>query len=103
MYDYPYTITFSSYKGGVGRTLLAANIGLLRARRGKTLLWDLDVEAPGLHRIGKLCPASPPQQGFFEWLIAWQAQPKNSRPDFAALAGLARQTPVAQNLYVLPA
>ncbi|MBL8484726.1 MAG: restriction endonuclease, partial [Rhodocyclaceae bacterium] len=103
MYDYPYTITFYSYKGGVGRTLLAANIGLLRARRGKTLLWDLDVEAPGLHRIGKLSPASLPQLGFFEWLIAWQAQPKNSRPDFSALAGLALQTPVAQNLYVLPA
>ncbi len=101
--SYPFTITFYSYKGGVGRSLLAANIGYLRARRGKTLLWDLDVEAPGLHRIGKLAPSKPPVKGLFEWLIEWQDIPRTTRPDFPGLLSLALPTPVAENLYVLPA
>lgn len=42
-------ITFYSYKGGVGRTVALANIGVLLARRGKrVLLIDCDLEAPGL-------------------------------------------------------
>lgn len=52
----PFVTIFYSYKGGVGRTLLAANVAILLARRGKTLLWDLDIEAPGLHRIPELTP-----------------------------------------------
>jgi tetratricopeptide (TPR) repeat protein/MinD-like ATPase involved in chromosome partitioning or flagellar assembly len=56
-------ITFYSYKGGVGRTLALANIGVLLAKRGKrVLLMDWDLEAPGLDRyflpyIGKGFPA----------------------------------------------
>lgn len=41
--------TFYSYKGGVGRSMAVANIGVLLARRGaKVLLVDFDLEAPGL-------------------------------------------------------
>ncbi len=44
-------VTFYSYKGGVGRTLALANIGILLARKGKrVLLMDWDLEAPGLDR-----------------------------------------------------
>jgi MinD-like ATPase involved in chromosome partitioning or flagellar assembly len=44
-------VTFYSYKGGVGRTMAVANIGVLLARQGKrVLLVDWDLEAPGLHR-----------------------------------------------------
>jgi tetratricopeptide (TPR) repeat protein/MinD-like ATPase involved in chromosome partitioning or flagellar assembly len=44
-------ITFYSYKGGVGRTLALANIGVLLAKRKKrVLLMDWDLEAPGLDR-----------------------------------------------------
>jgi tetratricopeptide (TPR) repeat protein/MinD-like ATPase involved in chromosome partitioning or flagellar assembly len=44
-------VTFYSYKGGVGRTLAMANIGILLARRGRrVLLMDWDLEAPGLDR-----------------------------------------------------
>ena len=44
-------ITFYSYKGGVGRTLALANIGVLLAKLGKrVLLMDWDLEAPGLDR-----------------------------------------------------
>ena len=44
-------ITFYSHKGGTGRTMALANIGVLLARGGnRTLLIDWDLEAPGLHR-----------------------------------------------------
>jgi cellulose biosynthesis protein BcsQ len=42
-------LTFYSYKGGVGRTMALANVGLLAAMNGKrVLLMDWDLEAPGL-------------------------------------------------------
>lgn len=44
------TITFYSYKGGVGRTLLLANIAKYLCRFGqKVFALDFDLEAPGLH------------------------------------------------------
>lgn len=43
------TITFYSYKGGVGRTLALANIAIRLAEFGrKVCLLDFDLEAPGL-------------------------------------------------------
>jgi len=44
------TITFYSYKGGVGRTLALANIAMYLRRFGLNVcLLDFDLEAPGLH------------------------------------------------------
>jgi hypothetical protein len=44
-------ITFYSWKGGVGRTMALANIGIQLARLGKRVLAvDWDLEAPGLDR-----------------------------------------------------
>ena len=100
----PFITTFYSYKGGVGRTVLAANVAILLARRGKTLLWDLDIEAPGLHRIPELTPARQPKDGFFEWLLAWQksgAEP--TAADYATLVKAARPVTVASNLFTLQA
>lgn len=44
-------ISFYSYKGGVGRSQLCANIAayLCYVKKKKILLWDWDFEAPGLH------------------------------------------------------
>ena len=45
------TITFYSYKGGVGRTLALANIAKRLAEFGKKVcIIDFDLEAPGLHK-----------------------------------------------------
>jgi MinD-like ATPase involved in chromosome partitioning or flagellar assembly len=50
-----YTITFYSFKGGVGRTLSLVNIGVELARTGrKVLLVDSDLEAPGLDTFSEL-------------------------------------------------
>ena len=44
-------ITFYSYKGGTGRTMLLANVAWVLASNGKrVLVVDWDLEAPGLHR-----------------------------------------------------
>lgn len=68
-----HTSTFYSFKGGVGRTLLLVNVGVALARRGRrVLLWDLDLEAPGMHRIAGLQPQRAPASGFLEWLLRWQ-------------------------------
>ncbi len=44
------TITFYSYKGGVGRTLALSNIAIYLSRFGQNVcIMDFDLEAPGLH------------------------------------------------------
>jgi hypothetical protein len=44
------TVSFYSYKGGVGRTLLVANTAQFLALSGRRVVaLDLDLEAPGLH------------------------------------------------------
>lgn len=48
-------VTFYSYKGGVGRTLALAHIAYCLATDAKepckVLIWDFDLEAPGLQKI----------------------------------------------------
>ena len=52
-----YVVTFYSFKGGVGRTLALANVGLELARTGRrVLLVDFDLEAPGLHTFKLIKP-----------------------------------------------
>jgi MinD-like ATPase involved in chromosome partitioning or flagellar assembly len=52
-----YTITFYSFKGGVGRTLALVNVAALLAQMGRNvLLVDFDLEAPGLETFDRLRP-----------------------------------------------
>src|SRR4051794_40512476 len=44
-------VTFYSYKGGTGRSMLLANVAWILASNGlRVLVVDWDLEAPGLHR-----------------------------------------------------
>ncbi len=74
-----YTITFYSFKGGVGRTLALANAGVELARTGRrVLLVDFDLEAPGLDTIARLRPKEP-QRGLVEYVsifIATRSAPE---------------------------
>jgi cellulose biosynthesis protein BcsQ len=46
----PRSIVFHSYKGGTGKTTIAATVGALLAKRGaRVLLLDLDIYAPSLY------------------------------------------------------
>jgi cellulose biosynthesis protein BcsQ len=65
--------TFYSYKGGVGRTFLLANVGWLLARWGRRVLCvDWDLEAPGLHRY--LAPEAPPREGVLDLAFKLRAE-----------------------------
>src|SRR5438067_11371438 len=73
-------ITFYSYKGGVGRTTALANVACLLAsdqeHPQKVLVWDFDLEAPGLHRI--FPPREPQRYGFVD--MAYQYTESGSMP-----------------------
>lgn len=99
--------TFYSFKGGVGRTMLLANVGVCLARMGRrVLLWDLDVEAPGMHLIPDLTPDPMPEMGFLEWLLKWQELSDADRSDkklFDTFSELVRPVPEIEKLSILPA
>lgn len=77
------TITFYSYKGGVGRSLLVANAAKYLSILGKNVFaLDLDLEAPGLHYKFELdLSESPkaPDGGLIDILIEYLSQ--RSPPD----------------------
>jgi tetratricopeptide (TPR) repeat protein len=62
-------VTFFSYKGGVGRTLALANVAYLLATNEdepcRVLLWDFDLEAPGLPHLFR-CRWGAKKQGFVD-------------------------------------
>ena len=62
--------TFYSYKGGVGRSLCLANVGVLLARWGwKVLCIDMDLEAPGLTKyFANILEESCLNGGVVDWL-----------------------------------
>jgi hypothetical protein len=100
--------TFYSFKGGVGRSLLLANVGWQLAERRKVLLWDLDLEAPGLHRIPALRPTEV-ETGFLDWL-GGIAAPESlldggalTKRAARALRKLVQPVPKRPNLSILPA
>jgi MinD-like ATPase involved in chromosome partitioning or flagellar assembly len=66
-----YTITFYSFKGGVGRTLALVNVAAQLARMGrKVLLVDFDLEAPGLETFERLRPPQP-HPGLVEYVTEY--------------------------------
>ncbi|MEX0740577.1 MAG: AAA family ATPase [Pseudohongiella sp.] len=63
-----YTVTFYSFKGGVGRSMALANAAAELAMRGKrVLVVDFDLEAPGLHTFG-FCPGEPMAGGVVDFV-----------------------------------
>ncbi len=75
MSGFPYTFTFYSFKGGVGRSLAALNCAYALASRGRqVLLIDMDLEAPGLsgylHRERQLRKRRNRNKGILDLLTA---------------------------------
>ncbi len=64
------TITFYSYKGGVGRTLALANIAIYLSRFGQNVcIMDFDLEAPGLHyKFPQFVKATDIKRGLVEFI-----------------------------------
>ncbi|MEL1241893.1 KGGVGR-motif variant AAA ATPase [Flavobacterium flavipallidum] len=68
------TITFYSYKGGVGRSLTLSNIAMRLADLGKKVcIVDFDLEAPGLHlKFNKHINQSEINKGIVEYISDFQ-------------------------------
>ncbi len=74
----PAIVSFYSFKGGVGRTTAVAAIALLLAQAGKrTLVFDLDLEAPGVGNL-LLENITPPEDGIVDYLV--ELELSKSRP-----------------------
>ena len=67
------TITFYSYKGGVGRTLAAANFAVYLAKLGqRTVVVDFDLEAPGMDSKFHAVGLPQPNRGLLDYILAYQ-------------------------------
>ena len=66
------TVTFYSYKGGVGRSLLLANVARYLSRFGqKVFVIDFDIEAPGLYykfNLSKIIGKDTPYTGVVDYV-----------------------------------
>lgn len=68
------TITFYSYKGGVGRTLAAANFAVYLAEKlgQRTVIVDFDLEAPGIDAKFPLLELPEAQKGVLDYILEYQ-------------------------------
>jgi MinD-like ATPase involved in chromosome partitioning or flagellar assembly len=74
-----YVVTFYSFKGGVGRTMALANIGVELARTGRrVLLVDFDLEAPGIETFNLPRPRED-TPGIVDYITSYIAN--NEAPD----------------------
>lgn len=83
------TITFYSYKGGVGRTLALANVAIYLSRFGQNVcIMDFDLEAPGLHyKFPKLVETKAITRGVVDYLHSYSVGhiPANRLTEFSVL------------------
>jgi MinD-like ATPase involved in chromosome partitioning or flagellar assembly/tetratricopeptide (TPR) repeat protein len=76
------TITFYSYKGGVGRTMALANVAWRLAEKGKRIgIIDLDLEAPGLSLVKDFTPGKKKVGGLSAFLNRTPQEVARSRGD----------------------
>jgi len=92
-------VTFYSYKGGVGRSLALANIACLmaedEAHPQRVLVWDFDLEAPGIHKL--FPPKKPQNYGFVD--LAYEYATTHKMPN---IDDYIYESEV-EGIYVLPA
>lgn len=94
-----YTVTFYSYKGGVGRTMALVNVAYMLAKAGKrVLLVDFDLEAPGLSSYDGLS-AGQDRAGIVEYVRRFQLEGRS--PDVAEF--LAPCDIDGMRLWIMPA
>lgn len=103
----PHTVTFYSFKGGVGRTLALLNVALLLARRGnRVAIADFDLEAPGVDAYSGFRPPSGDQRGVMEFLASYLDDPRKFAPscaDYVYQVKLAKNFPKHSAIYVMRA
>lgn len=100
----PRTVTFYSYKGGVGRTTALTHVAWILAMRGrKVVAIDLDLEAPGLSTAFNLMVA--PKYGIVDYFYERAYLPQGIKPDIsvAQIFGEVNIPNATGRLFVVPA
>ena len=96
-----HTVTFYSFKGGVGRTLSLVNIGVELAKSGrKVLLVDFDLEAPGIDTFSELEPPQP-CCGIVDYVEEYLTS--GTAPEFGRFHYKALETENDTGLWIMPA
>ncbi|MCD0252611.1 P-loop ATPase, Sll1717 family [Xanthomonas campestris] len=76
-------IVFYSYKGGVGRTTALVQTAFHLARRGRrVVLVDMDVEAPGLHKVVPPTKDGDVEFGLIDYLWERQVKPADAATSY---------------------
>ena len=90
------TITFYSFRGGVGRTMALANVAAHLARQGKSVfLVDFDLEAPGLSLMPEFRPETPLERQ--DGLVGYLRAGLEDR-ELPSLRSLCYEPPLARKL-----
>jgi len=100
----PRTITFYSFKGGVGRTTALTHVAWILALRGRKIVAvDLDLEAPGLSTAFNLTPQ--PKYGIVDYFYERSYLPDGVEPSIsiAQIFGEVRVPNATGRLFVVPA
>ncbi len=100
----PRTVTFYSFKGGVGRTTALTHVASILAMRGlKVVAVDLDLEAPGLSTAFNLNPQ--PKYGIVDYFYERSYLPEGIKPriSIAEIFGEVRVPNATGRLFVVPA
>lgn len=100
----PRTVTFYSFKGGVGRTTALTHVAWILAMRGrKVVAVDLDLEAPGLSTAFNLNPQ--PRYGIVDYFYERSYLPEGVEPNItvAQIFGEVRIPNATGRVFVVPA
>jgi MinD-like ATPase involved in chromosome partitioning or flagellar assembly len=100
----PRTITFYSFKGGVGRTTALTHIAWILATRGRKIVAvDLDLEAPGLSTAFSLSPE--PKYGLVDYFYERSYLPEETEPTISItdIFGEVKIPNAKGRLFVVPA
>ncbi|NJK29474.1 MAG: AAA family ATPase [Acaryochloris sp. RU_4_1] len=100
----PRTVTFYSFKGGVGRTTALTHVAWILALRGRKIVAvDLDLEAPGLSTAFNLNPH--PKYGIVDYFYERSYSPDGIEPTISVtqIFGEVRIPNATGRLFVVPA
>lgn len=100
----PQTITFYSFKGGVGRTTALTHVAWILAMWGrKVVAVDLNLEAPGLSTAFNLAPK--PKYGIVDYFYERSYLPEGLAPSISVsqIFGEVKITDATGRLFVVPA
>ncbi|MBF0275028.1 MAG: tetratricopeptide repeat protein, partial [Nitrospinae bacterium] len=100
-----YTVTFYSYKGGVGRTLALVNTAyaLATESNAKVVAVDFDLEAPGIDVIPPFNEIQTEKGGIVEYIAAYSDREKPDPQKLPSLKPYASKVKGVKNLTLIPA